>query len=76
MCLQVKAKAMMGAIHKESPPEHWDNSMTTRTLLLKGIVHSQQNFRCWGVFPVIPDKTDMRGFINCGTVCWAGMKGV
>lgn len=23
----------MGAIHKESPPEHWDNSMTTRTLL-------------------------------------------
>jgi len=24
----------MGAIHKESPPEHWDNSMTTRTLLL------------------------------------------
>ena len=24
----------MGAIRKESPPEHWDNSMTTRTLLL------------------------------------------
>jgi hypothetical protein len=42
----MKAKAMMGAIHKESPPEHWDNSMTTRTLLLKVIVHSQQNFRC------------------------------
>jgi hypothetical protein len=39
-CWQMKAKAMMGAIHKESPPEHWDNSMTTRTLLLAGIVHS------------------------------------
>jgi hypothetical protein len=37
---------MMGAIHKEPPPEHWDNSMTTRTLLLVCIVPSQQNFRC------------------------------
>ena len=31
---RVKAKAMMRVIRKESPPEHWDNSMTTRTLLL------------------------------------------
>ena len=30
----MKAKPMMGAIRKESPPEHWDNSMTTRTLLI------------------------------------------
>jgi hypothetical protein len=30
----MKAKPMMRVIRKESPPEHWDNSMTTRTLLL------------------------------------------
>jgi len=38
--MQIIAKPMMGAIHKESPPEHWDNSMTTRTLLKVYIVHS------------------------------------
>jgi len=26
-------EAMMRVIHKEPPSEHWDNSMTTRTLL-------------------------------------------
>ena len=31
--MQINTASMMGAIHKESPPEHWDNSMTTRTLL-------------------------------------------
>ena len=32
-CRQITVESMMGAIHRESPPEHWDNSMTTRTLL-------------------------------------------